>query len=235
MSHYGGRRVIEVGTLDGRSFRQGMSAGVPFLVPFFVFGVAFGVLAVEAGLRPELAVLASALVASGSAQFAMLALLPLGAVPVLIATTGLAIRHIPMGATLRQALGRTPRWSRSLLAFVLVDETFGLTLNAQQREVTSLAAYKHGADLVLYGNWVISTAAGAFFVTGFDVSVLGLDEVFPITYIALAAVLVKERRDLWIVGIAVVFATAATFFIPPAWQVAVAAIGAAVAGSRLRD
>ena len=82
------------------SFRAGTKDALVLIPAVGRFGVAFGALAIDAGLAPWLVLLTSVIVVSGAAQFTMVGLLATGAVPVLIATTGLALRHVPMSARL---------------------------------------------------------------------------------------------------------------------------------------
>ena len=79
-------------------------------------------LAIEAGIAWWVAILASLLVVSGAAQFAWLGLVGAGAIPVLITTTGLALRHVPMSARMASLVGREPLRTRLALAWVLTDE-----------------------------------------------------------------------------------------------------------------
>ncbi len=143
------------------SFRTGLRDGGVLVPAVALFGVAFGALAVEAGLPRWLTVLTSVIVVSGAAQFALVGLLASGAVPVLVATTGLALRHVPMGARLAGMIGYRSPLTRVALAWVLVDETFGLTITAAQRGVADPVRYKAGADVALYSMWVAFTAVGA--------------------------------------------------------------------------
>jgi predicted branched-subunit amino acid permease len=199
-----------------------------------VFGVAFGALAVEAGLSPWLTLLCSVIVVSGSAQVAMVGLLPAGPGAVLLATTGLGVRHLPMSATLSELVAKAPWWRRLHLAFVLVDESFGLTLNASRRGEPDLVAFKSAADLTLYGNWLLSTAVGAWLGTNLDPARLGMEVIFPLVFLALAAALVRGRRQWITAGLATVAAVAAVITLPPAWQVTGAAVAAAAIGSRFQ-
>ena len=217
------------------SFRQGIRDSIFILLAVGTFGVAFGVLAVEAGLSAWLTILASVVIVSGAAQFAMVGLLATGAAPVLVATTGLALRHIPMSAKLAQLIGPQPLRTRLRLAWVLVDETFGLTLRASATGVEDVVAYKTAADLMLYSGWVIGTAVGALVGSAIDPEQAGIDVLFPLLFLGLAAPLVRVRRD-WIVAIAAVAAAlVATYALPAAWQVTSAATIAALFGVFVRE
>jgi predicted branched-subunit amino acid permease len=200
-----------------------------------LFGVAFGVIAVQAGLAPWLAVLASVLVVSGAAQFALVGLLAAGPGPVLVATTGLALRHLPMSAKLADLVGDRSLRTRLGLAWVLTDETFGLTLRASQTGVPDLAAYKAAADVMLYSAWVVGTAFGAFVGRAVDPDALGIDVLFALLFMGLAAPLIRTRRDWLVAGLAVGSALLATLVLPEAWQVTGAATVAALVGMVIRE
>ena len=214
------------------SFRRGLRDTLPLVPPIAVFGAVFGALAVQAGLTPWLTMLTSLIVVSGAAQVAMVGLLATGAAPVLLATTGLALRHLPMSASLSGLIGQAPIHRRIQLAWVLVDETFGLTVNAARDPSVDLVSFKSGADLTLYTTWVASTALGAFLGADVDTSRLGIEVVFPLVFLGLAAPLLRGRRQ-WITAIAaVVAAVGAVVVLPAEWRVTTAAIVAALIGSR---
>lgn len=201
-------------------------------VAFIPFGGAFGALAVSAGLSPGLAVTSSIVILSGAAQFALVGLLPQGPLAVVVATAGLALRHVPMSATLSRLVPPLPRWRRLLLAYVLVDETFGLTVEAVRKGEHDPVSYKSGADLVLFTGWLAGTVAGSYLGARLDPTVL--DALFPLMFLGLAAPLVRGRRAWITAGVAVVVSLAAVPLLPEAWQVTVAALVAALLGSRVR-
>lgn len=194
------------------------------------FGVAYGVLAVSAGFSPWLATFSSIIIVSGAAQFTMIGLLSAGAVPVLIAVTGLGLRHLPMSASLANMIGPQPLSRRLRLAWILVDETFGLTVRAVDAGVEDVVAYKSGADLMLYTGWVVGTAIGAWFGGAIDPEAIGIGVLFGLLFLGLAAPMIRTRRD-WVVAAAAVVATVlATSFVPAAWQITAAAIAASLVG-----
>jgi 4-azaleucine resistance transporter AzlC len=221
--------------LENPSLRQGVRDSALIIVAVGVFGIAYGVLAVAAGFPTWLAALSSILIVSGAAQFAMIGLLPAGPVPVLLAATGLGLRHIPMSASLAGLIGPQPLGTRLRLAFVLVDETFGLTVRAANAGVTDLVAYKTAADTMLYSAFVFGTVIGALFGAAIDPGALGIDVLFALLFLGLAAPMIKGRRD-WLVAVAAVLASlAATAFLPAAWQITSAAVAAAAVGMALGE
>lgn len=215
------------------SFRRGLRDTFPLVPPVAVFGAVFGALAVQAGLSPWLTMLSSLIVLSGAAQVAMAGLLASGVAPVLLATTGLALRHLPMSAALSGLIGDAPIHRRVQLAWVLVDESFGLTVNASRDPSVDLVSFKSAADLVLYVTWLTSTAVGAFLGADVDTARLGIEVIFPLVFLGLAAPLLRNRRQWLTAGLAVISAVSAVLILPSEWRVTAAAMVAAVIGSRV--
>jgi 4-azaleucine resistance transporter AzlC len=216
--------------LGNPSFRQGIRDSVLIILAVAGFGVAYGVLAVRAGFPPWLAVFSSVIIVSGAAQFAMIGLLSSGSVAVLLAATGLGLRHIPMSASLSNMIGARPLGTRLRLAFVLVDETFGLTVRAADAGVEDLVAYKSAADLMLYSGWVVGTTIGAWFGGSIDPDAVGIGVLFPLLFLGLAAPMIKGRKELLVAGAAVVASVVATAVLPTAWQITIAAVMASLVG-----
>jgi 4-azaleucine resistance transporter AzlC len=216
--------------LDNPSFRKGLRDSIVILLAVATFGVAYGVLAVNAGFSPWLATFSSVIVVSGAAQFSMIGLLGAGALPVLLAVTGLGLRHLPMSAALANMIGHQPHRTRLRLAWILVDETFGLTVRAANAGVEDIVAYKSAADLMLYSGWIAGTIVGAWFGGSIDPEAVGVGVLFPLLFLGLAAPMIRGRRD-WVVAVAAVAATlVATRVLPTAWQITVAAVVASLAG-----
>lgn len=216
------------------SFTRGLRDGVVVCAAVALFGVAYGMLGVQAGIAPWLVVLASALVVSGAAQFAWVSLAAAGAGPVLIAASGLALRHIPMSARLSSLLGPRPRRVRLALAWVLTDETFGLTLGAARRGEPDLVGYKAAVDLLLLAGWVGGTVVGAVLGSRLDPTAWGADVFFGVLFVGLALPLIRGRWDLLVVGLAI-GATFAATSLPSAWRITAAAAAAAAVGTVLPD
>jgi predicted branched-subunit amino acid permease len=220
---------------SGPSFRRGLRDGLPIFVAVGSLGVAFGILALEAGFPGWIAVLASVVVVSGAAQFTLVGLAGAGVAPILIATTGLALRHVPMSARLAALIGPRPRTTRLAMAWVLVDETFGLTLAAADRGEEDLVAYKAAADILLYGGWVSGTVIGVVVGNRVDPSAWGAEVFFALLFVSLAAPLLRNRWDLLVAMAAMGAAFAAAEWLPSAWQITAAAAAAAALGTVLPD
>jgi predicted branched-subunit amino acid permease len=116
-----------------------------------------------------------------------------------------------------------------------VDETFGLTVDASRRGVDDLVGYKAAIDLQLYTAWLVGTAIGVMVGPVIDPVALGIEVLFPLLFLGLAAPLLRTRRHWVAAGSAVVLAILATLVLPEAWQVTSAAALAALVGSMIRD
>jgi predicted branched-subunit amino acid permease len=211
------------------SFRKGLRDSVLIFFAVGSFGLAYGVLAIEVGFPVWLAILSSFVILSGAAQFAMVGLISAGAIPVILAATGLGLRHLPMSATLARLIGEQPIGVRVRLAYVLVDETFGLTLRASARsDVDDIVAYKSAADMTLLAGWVIGTGIGAWFGGTIDPGLVGIGVLFGLLFLGLAIPMVTTSRDWVVVAITVVATIGAVLVLPVAWQITSAAVVASL-------
>ena len=173
---------------------------------------------------------------SGAAQVAIVGLLASGPAPVLLATIGLALRHIPMSAALSSLLGQAPTHHRIRLAWVLVDETFGLTVNAARDPSVDLVSFKSGRrPRALHNLARDRRAVGAFLGADVDTSRLGIEVVFPArvsrigrAFRSAAAATGSRPASRWRLR----WQPSSCF--PPEWRVTAAAIVAAVIGSRIK-
>ena len=217
--------------LSSASFRHGLRDGLPILVAVGSLGVVFGILAIEAGFAGWIAVLASVIVVSGAAQFALVGLAGAGIAPILLAATGLALRHVPMSAKLSMLIGDRSRATRLAMAWVLVDETFGLTLSAAERGEPDLVSYNAAADLMLYGGWVAGTLVGVLVGDRIDPSAWGAEVFFALLFLGLAAPMIRQRWDVVVAVMAVGAMFLVGEFLPAAWQITLAAAFAAGVGT----
>src|SRR5438094_10301237 len=122
---------LMTGMPAARSTRQILQAAAPIALAVFVFAASFGVLATAAHLPGWAAVLMSALVFAGSAQFAALGVIAAGG-SVLAAIFAGALLNLRFVATGIAVAGSLPegRLLRSLLAQLSIDESYALSVRA---------------------------------------------------------------------------------------------------------
>jgi 4-azaleucine resistance transporter AzlC len=224
--------VTETAEADRAAFRAGLRAGVPFAIAGALMAVSFGVVAKDAGFTAVAAVVMSAVVFAGSAQFAAVAILAHGGA-VGAAITAAALmnsRFLPMGV----ALGPSLPGGALLRAFqgqAVVDASWAM---AAREGGTFDRWFLFGATAVQYATWVGGTLVGAFAgdVLG-DPAKLGLDAIFPAFFVAL---LIAEIRDGRTFGVAALGGFVALVLIPftPAGVPVLVASLAALVGLRRR-
>ncbi|QIN77309.1 branched-chain amino acid permease [Rubrobacter marinus] len=216
---------------DHRPYRAGARAALPFALATFVLGISFGVLARSLGWGVVAPIVFSVIAFSGSAQFAVAAVLGAGggAVAATLAAVLLNARFGPMGVAVAPYLKGGPL-RRALEGQAVVDASWALASRGGGRFDRE---FMIGAALPQLAAWVVGTAAG---VLGGDLigdpEKLGLDVVFPAFFLALLASELRGGRMA--VGVALVAAVLALVllpFVPPGVPV-IAACATALLGLR---
>lgn len=210
-----------------RSLRVILLAAAPIAFAVLVFGTSFGVLAVAARIPGWAAVLMSALVFAGAAQFAALGVIAAGGSVIAAITAGalLNLRYVATGIAVARILpGR--RFTRAVLGQVVVDESYVLAVAAGEPGRPDRRTLLVVGTL-LYSVWVIGTAFGTLLgpVLG-DPKRLGFDAAFPALFVALLWPMLAARHAIRcaLAGAAVALILAP--FTPPGVPLA----GAAIAG-----
>jgi predicted branched-subunit amino acid permease len=165
------------------SFRAGFKAGVPFAIAGVVLAATFGVLA-EPVIGGLAAIVMSAIVFAGSAQFGALAVLAAGGgvLPAVAAGLLLNARYVPMGIALAPSLSGG-RLRRAAIGQAMIDFSWAA---AARKGGGFDWRFMLGATTPAYPSWVLGTAAGVLAggLIG-DPERLGLDAIFPAFFLAL--------------------------------------------------
>ena len=214
-------------------YAEGMRAGLPLGVVVGVLGVSFGVLARSLGWGVLAPVAFSVVAFSGSAQFAVAAVLGAGGgvLPAVAAATLMNSRFLPMGLAVAPYLRGGPL-RRALEGQAVVDASWALAARGGGRFDREVL---FGATIVQFPAWVGGTLVGALAgdLVG-DPERLGLDVMFPAFFLAL---LVDELRgDGRAVAVAFAAAALALALVPlaPPGVPIVAACAAALLGLLLK-
>ena len=162
---------------------EGLRASIPLALPLVAVGVSFGLLAAPLlGAIPS--VVMSAVVWSGTAQFAALTILSSGGGTALAAGAGLLAntRFLPMGFAIAPSMtgGKLRRLLRGAL---LADASFVIGhRGGGQFDISAIA----WAAPVQYVAWVLGTVVGVAGATAIGDPVRwGLDVLFPVFYLSL--------------------------------------------------
>jgi 4-azaleucine resistance transporter AzlC len=211
------------------SYLAGARASVPFALATLVLGVSFGVLARSLGWGVVVPVAFSVIAFSGSAQFAVAAVLGAGggALAAVLAAVLLNARFGPMGLAVAPYLKGGPL-RRALEGQAVVDASWALASRGGGRFDRE---FMIGATVPQYVAWVAGTAAGVMggnFVG--NPERLGLDVLFPAFFLALLAEELRRGRQAIVVAlIAAVLALTLVPFTPPGVPI-IAACAAALLG-----
>jgi 4-azaleucine resistance transporter AzlC len=216
------------------SYFAGARASVPFAIATLVVGISFGVLARSLGWGIVAPVVFSVIAFSGSAQFAVAAVLGAGggAVAAILAAVLLNARFGPMGVAVAPYLKGGPA-RRALEGQAVVDSSWALANRGGGRFDRE---FMIGATVPQGVAWISGTAIGA---VGGDFignpERLGLDVIFPAFFLALLAE--ELRGNGRAVAVALIGAGLALTLVPfaPPGVPVIAACLAALLGLRSRS
>jgi 4-azaleucine resistance transporter AzlC len=203
---------------------------MPFALATFVLGVSFGVLARSLGWGTLAPIVFSVIAFSGSAQFAVAAVLGDGG-GVLAAVTAAVLlnaRFGPMGLAIAPFLKGGPL-RRALEGQAVVDASWALASRGGGRFDRE---FMLGATVPQVAAWIGGTVVGVLggdFIG--DAEKLGLDAVFPAFFLALLVGELDGPRSTVVALIAAVLALTLTPFVPPGVPV-IAACATALLGLR---
>jgi 4-azaleucine resistance transporter AzlC len=219
----------------GGAYLAGARAGVPFALATFVLGISFGVLARSLGWGIVAPIVFSVITFSGSAQFAVVAVLGAGggALAAIVAAVLLNSRFLPMGVAIAPFLKGGPL-RRALEGQAVIDASWALASRGGGRFDRE---FMIGATLPQVAAWICGTVIGvlASDVVG-DVERLGLDVIFPAFFVALLADELRGGGGQTIAAalIAAVLSLALLPLVPPGVPV-IAACAAALLGLKGRS
>jgi 4-azaleucine resistance transporter AzlC len=195
------------------------------------FGLAYAVLARDAGLSVLETQALSVLVFAGAAQVSAVGLVSAGAagLEIVLTTFLLNARHVLYGLALVRTVP-LPGWRRPVSAYFLTDEAFGVVVARGEHSFPFLL----GAELSLFATWNLATLAGALLGTAIpDPAALGIDLIFPLAFLALLVPLVRTRAHATVAVAAGAIAWLGTNRLPGGTAVLVAGTGASLLGAWL--
>jgi 4-azaleucine resistance transporter AzlC len=189
----------EVPTTPRSEFLAGLKAELPLVIGVLPFGMIYGVLAVGAGLPNSAAQAMSAVIFAGSSQFLAAQLFGLGtpALVIVLTVAVVNLRHALYSASIAPHLQRLPGHWKWLLAYLLTDEAYAVTINHYNQ--AGEARHKHwfflASGLFLWLTWQVSTAAGIFLGAAVPAS-WSLDFTLALTFIAIVVPGLKDRAGV---------------------------------------
>ena len=227
----------KTGVLQRRleDFRQGVVASTPIVVGYLPIGIAYGILARQAGFSLFQAVSLSLFVYAGAAQFIAVSMISAGANPASIITTiGLVnLRHLLYSASVAPFLQKIGISRLLVLAFGLTDEAFAVESVVLAQEVKT-PSYIFGLQLAPYLAWNTGSLLGGLlggWLSG--IQALGLDFALPAMFIALLIPLIKTREMLITAIVSGFLSVILSLYLKGSWNVVLATLVAATLGMGL--
>jgi predicted branched-subunit amino acid permease len=218
---------VPIRRIDGAARRMvrkiGAVAGVA--VAIAGYGLAFGVLAYEAGFGWGTVVAMSALAYSGGAQAVFVATYAAATPAAAVAAALLVnLRLVLYGLMAGRILASRSLPLRLAGAHLASDETIALSITAQPSDREWMY---WGSGLTFFIAWLASTLAGIRIgaVIG-DPAAVGLDVAFPAVFVALLYPMLRRRRALTAAVVAAATTAVATPFVPVGVPIVVAIVAA---------
>lgn len=143
-----------------QQYLAGLRSGLPVITGFFPVGIAYALLARQAGMSPVETVLMSATVLAGSSQIMAAGMILQGAgiAAIILATFVLNLRHLIMSTCVMRHFSGEPAGLRLLSSFGVVDESFAVFCMEPEENRTLFRFL--GLISAVYLAWVSAAVVG---------------------------------------------------------------------------
>jgi len=177
-------------------FIHGARGTLPILIGVIPFAMITGVGAVNVGMTFAEAMGMSVLVFAGASQLVVFQLMGAGSPWIIMVLTAWVInlRFTMYSATLAPYLQKLPAWRKAVLAYMLSDQAFGISLShfAMTNKEVNHRWYYFGSALTIWIAWQISAFIGALLGALVPAS-WGFDFAFPLSFMALMFAALRDR------------------------------------------
>ncbi len=207
----------------------------PMIAGAIPFAMVFGSIAAQKGLSPLEAVLMSATVYAGAAQFIAVDIWsnPVPVLTIVLTTLLVNLRHVLMGAALVPHLEPLRPWQRYYFVSIHTDESWAVALKRAQTKGLS-PTYIMAMTLPFYVQWPLATLVGAVIGNQVgDPARFGFDFVFTAVFIALVTGFWKAQRQTAVIAVSVIAALITREFIPGVWYIFIGGVAGTVTGALL--
>lgn len=217
-------------------FWRGFRDAIPFVFVAGPFGVLFGVLATEAGLRIYETMTFTTIVFAGTAQFAALQLMMEDAPTLIVILTALVVnmRVAMYSASLTPYLGQASLGARAAMAYLTVDQSYALSIVKFEQEKLTLnqrIAYFLGTNGPIAPIWYGSTLLGAIMGARIP-EAWALDFALPLAFIAMLGPLLRTPAHIGAAIVSVTM-TLAMAWVPYNLSLMIGALCGMIAGARI--
>lgn len=214
-----------------RQLLAGLRAALPLVLGYIPVGMAFGVLARQAGLSGLEASVMSLLVYAGASQFIAIDMLAAGAfiIPIIITTLLVNLRHLLMSSAVAPHLGSLSPAGILLVSAELTDESFAVAMTNPEI-LRGRTLFFIGLQMTAHSAWVGGTILGAIFGSLIDGTSYGIPFALPALFICLLVAQLKTGIH-WVVMVsAAVSALVLRAVLPGNWYIILAAALASAVG-----
>lgn len=207
----------------------------PLAIGVGIYGLAFGMLAAQAGMDGLHTGMMGAIVFAGSSQIVAIERIVAGAGAgaAVIAGIALNLRLLLITASLRDQFQGRPWWQVALGAHMSADENWALMHAARNAGRQVGYWYLVAGGLVQFVIWIAATATGALLASAIpEPQALGIDFAFAAAFIAILRGLWRGPAvDLLAWGVSAAVAVAMLTLTPldPSWALIAAGLSGAVA------
>ncbi|RNC68397.1 MAG: branched-chain amino acid ABC transporter permease [Desulfuromonadales bacterium] len=214
---------------------DGLRAAWPICFGYFPIGLAFGVLAGNAGLGPWEILLLAALVFAGGSQFIAVAMITAGvsALPIIVTTFMVNLRHLLMSSALSVHLRGARGRFLAAYAYGVTDESFAVNM-ARFREGGwdrwRALVVNQAANLV----WIVCCVAGTWAGRFVPPKAFGIDYALTAMFICLLVFQLRSRLMIVTAVLSGLFSILFYVVLPGSVYVVAASLVAATVGFALR-
>lgn len=144
-----------------QTYQSGLRAGLPVFFGFLPVGIAYAIMARQAGLTTGQTVLMSLGVFAGASQIMAVGMIEQGAslVAIILATFILNLRHLIMSTCVQEKIRHEKLWMRLLAAFGVTDESFAIMTTRDDHGKGS-GIFFLGLITLTYSSWVFGSFLG---------------------------------------------------------------------------
>ena len=211
--------------MDGRGFKEGARAALPIVFGYLPVGMAFGVLARNAGLTTWEAGSMSLLVYAGASQFIAVEMISKGMIwfPIVLTTFFINLRHLLMSSTLSLYFNGNRIQTLGLLSSQLTDESFAVAMSNTSK-IENRPGYLFGLQITSHIAWITGSVGGALFGGLIDHKSYGIPFALPALFICLLLLQIRKVHHFYIMVVAGIFSLFFKWALPGNWYVIVTAL-----------
>jgi len=211
--------------MDSREFKAGAKAALPIVLGYLPVGMAFGVLARNAGLTTLEAGSMSLLVYAGASQFIAVEMISKGMVwlPIVLTTFLINFRHLLMSSTLSLYFNGNRIQTLGLLSAQLTDESFAVAMSNTSK-IENRPGYLFGLQITSHIAWIAGSVAGALFGGLIDHKSYGIPFALPALFICLLLLQIRKVHHFYIMVIAGILSLFFKWALPGNWYIILTAL-----------